>query len=71
MIYKVAIIGCGNIGYRHLQGLAKSVNNLDIYVVESNQDILTNLSKSDSILLRSKYLSVAGFLSISNSLNCF
>jgi len=47
MIYKVAIIGCGNIGYRHLQGLAQSVNNLKIFVVDPDEDILSTLLKSN------------------------
>ena len=40
MTYKVAIIGAGRIGSRHLQGLSKSSKHLDIYVLPPNQDKL-------------------------------
>lgn len=36
--FKAALIGAGQLGSRHLQGLAKSVNNLDIEVVEPAKD---------------------------------
>lgn len=34
MIYKIAVIGAGQLGSRHLQGIAKSTLNIDIEVVE-------------------------------------
>ena len=33
---KIAIIGCGNIGYRHLQSLTRITNLIDLWVVEKS-----------------------------------
>ena len=33
---KIAIIGCGNIGYRHLQSLTRITNLIDLWVVENS-----------------------------------
>ena len=41
---RIAVVGSGEIGSRHLQGLAKSKNKLSLYVVDSNNDSL-ELSK--------------------------
>ena len=43
--YSVAIIGAGNIGIRHLQGLSQSRNFLKIYVVDTNQSSLDRAKK--------------------------
>lgn len=36
-MYQVAIIGAGQLGRRHLEGLVKSVNPISIYVVDPNE----------------------------------
>jgi len=47
---KILIIGCGNIGYRHLQSLLDSKNfPLDITVVEQNEITLNNAKSMFSI----------------------
>jgi pyrroline-5-carboxylate reductase len=38
---KIALIGCGNIGSRHLQALAKSSFNCEITIVEPNSEAKT------------------------------
>lgn len=42
---KVAVIGTGNIGTRHLQGLLKCPDDIDIYAVEPNLDARTHSLK--------------------------
>ena len=39
---KILLIGCGNIGSRHLQSLLESNLSLDITVVEPSQDAINN-----------------------------
>jgi len=39
-IYNIAIIGAGQLGSRHLQGLAKSTKQLQIYVIDPNEKSL-------------------------------
>lgn len=38
---KIAIIGVGQLGSRHLQGIKKSVNELEIWAVDSNKESLS------------------------------
>ena len=35
--YNVLIFGCGNIGFRHLQGVVKSKLNLNIYLYDIDE----------------------------------
>lgn len=37
--YKIAIIGCGNLGRRHLQAAIKCKYSLDVYVFDINSDV--------------------------------
>ena len=39
-MYKVAIIGAGQLGSRHLQGLKVAASPLEITVMDSNEDSL-------------------------------
>lgn len=41
LIYNVAIIGAGQLGSRHLQGLAKSTKKLQVYVVDPDEEALS------------------------------
>jgi hypothetical protein len=41
VIYNISIIGAGQLGSRHLQGLAKSSKQFQIYVVDSNEKALS------------------------------
>ena len=39
-MYNIAIIGAGQLGSRHLQGVKQSNNKLDIWVLDPNKDSL-------------------------------
>ncbi|MBC8146778.1 MAG: Gfo/Idh/MocA family oxidoreductase [Bacteroidetes bacterium] len=39
-IYNIAVIGAGQLGSRHLQGLAKSSKEFQIYVIDPNENAL-------------------------------
>ena len=43
--FKVLIYGCGNIGFRHLQGIVKSNNNIDIYVYDKSNIAIVKAKK--------------------------
>ena len=45
MISNILIIGCGNIGYRHLQGILKSKKNINIFIIEKNAQQRNKISK--------------------------
>ena len=42
---KILLVGCGNIGSRHLQGLLKSKIKSKIYVIEKSKKALLNAKK--------------------------
>lgn len=44
-MFKVIIIGCGNIGFRHFEGLLKSDLSLFIYVIDPNMEALNRVQK--------------------------
>lgn len=44
-LYKVIIIGCGNIGFRHFEGLLKIDLPLIIYVIDPNEEALDKVKK--------------------------
>ena len=47
MVYKVAIIGMGNIGVRHFEGLVKtSIKPIDIFVVDPDREALENIENN-------------------------
>ena len=37
MIKKILLIGCGNIGFRHLEGILKSKFSLEIIIIEKSK----------------------------------
>ena len=43
--FKVLIYGCGNIGFRHLQGIVKSNNNIEIYVYDKSNIAILKAKK--------------------------
>ena len=46
MNIKILLIGCGNIGFRHLEGLLKTDLSLDITIIEkSNSTIKEQIEK--------------------------
>jgi len=49
---KIAIIGCGNIGYRHLQSLLKIINLIELWVVEKSQKKKNKINDKDDILFK-------------------
>ncbi|MFE4242159.1 Gfo/Idh/MocA family oxidoreductase [Peribacillus butanolivorans] len=44
-MFKVIIIGCGNIGFRHFEGLLKTDLSLVIYVIDPNVEALNRVQK--------------------------
>ena len=44
-LFKVIILGCGNIGIRHLQGISKLKKPIEVYVCDTNIESLTNVKK--------------------------
>ena len=47
---KILLVGCGNIGFRHLEGLLKTNISLDIIIIEqSNQKIIDQKKKIKKI----------------------
>ena len=45
MKIKILLIGCGNIGFRHLEGLLKTNLDLDIYIIEKSKVKILEQSK--------------------------
>lgn len=62
---KVAIIGFGNIGKRHLEGLLKSKHSLDIFLVDPNMDFLKN---KNNVILENKIIHKIHFMNNSKLL---
>ena len=67
---KILLVGCGNIGSRHLQGLVKLPYKIEIEIVEPNIDA-RNLAKKrlDEIEYEKPHFSFKWKLSINNSKN--
>ena len=45
MAYNVLIVGSGNVGSRHIQGILKSKYKINIYIVENNLNSIINTKK--------------------------
>ena len=55
MNIKILLIGCGNIGFRHLEGLLKTDLSLDITIIEkSNSTIKEQIEKIKKKNLKKK-----------------
>ena len=54
MIYNIAIIGAGQLGSRHLQGIVKSSNELRVYVIDPNENSLILAKKRYQEVCKSK-----------------
>ena len=54
MIYNIAIIGAGQLGSRHLQGIAKSSKKLRVYVIDPNENSLILAKKRYQEVCKSK-----------------
>ena len=61
---KIAIIGCGNIGYRHLQSLTRITNLIDLWVVEKSFKRIKKVQ-----LLMKKEKSIKNNIILSNKIN--
>ena len=51
MAYNVLIVGSGNVGSRHIQGILKSKYKINIYIVENNLNSIINTKKRISRLI--------------------
>ena len=45
MLYNVLIVGSGNVGSRHIQGILKSKYKINIYIVENNLNSIITTKK--------------------------
>ena len=62
--YNIAIVGAGQLGSRHLQGLAKSSNQLRIYVVDPDNKALSLSEKRYLDVSKSEFNKVSYLQSI-------
>lgn len=67
----IAILGCGNLGRRHLQSAVKTQQALNIYVYDINQDVFTlakyneaiiDIANSNSQTVANPYADISDFL---------
>ncbi len=64
---KILLIGCGNIGFRHLQGLLKINLDLDIYIIEKSKvKILEQSKKIQNMSLNNKKITFSNNFLLKN-----
>ena len=61
IVYNIAVIGAGQLGSRHLQGLSKSINKFNIFIVDPSELSLSE-TKARLAEVDNKFVNSISFL---------